>query len=148
MSKKMFILMGSSDTGKTTTFNHIFRQMSTLFLEQLVYFYRHSNGIDFLTVFKNKHNQRIGIYSAGDNEEEIRSSLYELNNQCCDFIFGTSRTKGKGYEIIEKYASLFYGHSTELDIIKWYRKEGANDKDNKRVEKELFSDINKLFEIN
>lgn len=142
--KKLFILYGAGNTGKTTTFNKLLEKINAKYLDKLVYFSRHSNNIDFIAVFQYE-NMRIGFYSSGDSEWEISHNLYELHHKQCDFIFGTSRTRGAGCEMLEKFATLFYGHSEENDVIEWFAKERATDEDNMKVTKTLFSAMEKLI---
>lgn len=141
MSEHLFILYGAANTGKTTTFNKLFETICDNFLANLIYFERDENLIDFIAVFQNG-DIKVGLYSAGDGEIQIRHNLYQLNNYNCDYIFGTSRTRGKGIEVLNKYAELF--HDTN-ENIKWYKKEDATDEDNSNVVKQLFKELQKLL---
>ncbi|ENY4620528.1 hypothetical protein JKO92_001008, partial [Neisseria gonorrhoeae] len=49
------------------------------------FFERYGNGLDFVAVFDHE-GQRIGFYSSGDNEYEVRRNLYKLYSHNCDFI--------------------------------------------------------------
>lgn len=141
MNKKIFILFGAANKGKTTTFNLLLNQTCRKFSEHLIYFERYNNGYDFLAVFDNGEN-RIGLYSSGDNEKEVSHNLYQLNSHHCDFIFGTSRTRGGSCIAINRYSILL--HDTE-DVIEWYEKIEASDQDNERAGKELFSKLKQLL---
>ncbi len=135
MEKKVFILYGAANKGKSTTFNMLFNQICRKFSENLVFFRRFGNGLDFVAVFDNGE-KRIGLYSAGDGEEEVSRNLYELYEQGCDFVLGTSRTRGGSCAAINRYAMLLEGSE---EIIEWYEKIEASDADNERAGKELFS---------
>lgn len=72
----------------------------------------------------------------------VSHNLYELNHQYCNFIFGTSRTRGGSRNTVKNYASLFY---PEADVIEWYEKKEANDQDNNKNAKLLFNELKKLL---
>ncbi|CAM2967911.1 hypothetical protein Q7560_06520 [Glaesserella parasuis] len=141
MSEHLFILYGAANTGKTTSFNELFEKICHNFLANLIYFERNENLIDFIAVFQNS-DITVGLYSAGDGEIQIRHNLYQLNNHNCDYILGTSRTRGKGVGVLNKYAELF--HDTN-ESIKWYKKEDATDEDNSNIVKQLFKEFQKLL---
>ena len=141
MEKHLFILYGTGNTGKTTTLNLLFKKACEQFSDNLVYFRRNRDSADFCAVFQHG-NIKIGLYSSGDNEWNVSHNLYELNHQHCNFIFGTSRTRGGSCDAIENYTSLFY---PEEDVIEWYEKEEANDQDNNKKAKLLFNELKKLL---
>ncbi|AKO63765.1 hypothetical protein BB032_03585 [Neisseria gonorrhoeae] len=82
---KIFILYGAANKGKSTTLNTLFNQICRKFSKFLVFFERYGNGLDFVAVFDHE-GQRIGFYSSGDNEYEVRRNLYKLYSHNCDFI--------------------------------------------------------------
>lgn len=141
---KIFILYGAANKGKSTTLNTLFNQICWKFSKFLVFFERHGNGLDFVAVFDHE-SQRIGFYSSGDNEYEVRRNLYKLYSHNCDFIFGTSRTRGGSCDAVGCYAELLHG---DVNIINWCEKFEPTDEDNERAVKELFKSfkniINKL----
>lgn len=141
MEKHLFILYGKGNTGKTTTLNLLFKKTCEQFLDNLVYFRRNEGSADFCAIFQ-KGDVKVGLYSSGDNEWHVSHNLYELNHQYCNFIFGTSRTRGGSRNAVKNYASLFY---PEEDVIEWYEKEEANDQDNNKKAKLLFNELKKLL---
>lgn len=141
MEKHLFILYGASNTGKTTTLNLLFKKACEQFLDNLVYFRRNEGSADFCAIFQ-KGDVKVGLYSSGDNEWHVSHNLYELNHQYCNFIFGTSRTRGGSRNAVKNYASLFY---PEADVIEWYEKKEANGQDNNKNAKLLFNELKKLL---
>lgn len=141
MSEHLFILYGAANTGKTTSFNELLEKTNQRFLANLIYFERDENFTDFIAVFQ-RDNIKVGLYSSGDGEWQIKRNLYQLNNHNCNYIFGTSRTRGKGVETLDKYAELFHDSK---ENIKWYKKEDATDEDNSNVVKQLFKEIQELL---
>lgn len=146
MEKKIFVLYGAGSKGKTTTLNLLFNQICRKYSEYLIYFERNEYRADFRAVFK-KDNVVIGLYSSGDNEDEVSHNLYQLDAYQCDYVFGTSRTKGGSCVAVNRYAVLV--HDSE-DAIEWIDKQYAdNEADELEINtedgKKLFSIFKKLF---
>lgn len=99
--KKIFILKGKSETGKTTKINQI--------AEWIIVNYGCSNTISFdpTNLLKDTHGiltikkLTIGINSPGDTEAEVKKvdnliSKFTENPSAPDIIICSCRTKGKG----------------------------------------------------
>ena len=112
--KKIFILKGKSETGKTTKINEV--------AEWIISNYCCSNtiGLDSNNLLKDTHGiltikrMTIGINSAGDTETEVKKidNLKPYNSESKnipDIIICSSRTKGKG----RKYIINNYNRSTD-----------------------------------
>lgn len=142
MGKNIFILYGAANTGKTTTFNDLFNQKCQAFLSNLVYFKRNEHTKDFVAVF-NSAAGHIGFYTEGDDNERVSNNLDILKNYDCEFVFGTSRTRGGSCDAVEAYAELKHGTK---DAIHWIKKGERSNEDNKEKMEELFSHMQKIFE--
>lgn len=144
--KKVFILYGAANRGKTTTFNLLFNKLCCEYSEYLIWFERFENRDDFRAVFK-KDDITIGLYSSGDNGKEVGRNLYHLDCWHCDYVFGTSRTSGSSRNAVNKYAVLI--HDSE-DVIEWIEKEYAHNQNdrlavNKQAAKKLFGKFKEIF---
>ncbi|WP_416191581.1 hypothetical protein [Neisseria sp. CCUG12390] len=144
--KKVFILYGAANRGKTTTFNLLFNQICRKHSEDLIYFKRNEYRADFVAVFK-KGGITIGLYSSGDNEHEVSHNLYHLDAYRCDYVFGISRTRGGSCVAVNRYAELVHGSQ---DIICWIEKDYANNEvdeleQNTKTGKKLFQEFIRLF---
>lgn len=144
--KKVFILYGAANRGKTTTFNLLFNKLCCEYSEYLIWFERFENRDDFRAVFK-KDNVTIGLYSSGDNGKEVGRNLYHLDCWYCDYVFGTSRTSGSSCVAVNKYAVLI--HDSE-DVIEWIEKEYTHNPNdelavNKQAVKKLFGQFKEIF---
>ncbi len=98
--KKIFVLKGNSDTGKTTKINTI--------AEWIINKYNIPNTINLdVTDLKKDtygiltiNNLRIGINSAGDNFDLVRK--IDSLAPTCDIIIASCRTKGITYQHLKK----------------------------------------------
>lgn len=148
MEKKIFILSGAGNTGKTTTFNFLFKKLSRKYSGYLIYFKRNSNRPeDFCAVFKND-GVVIGLYSAGDSAEEVNRNLDSLVKYKCDYIFGASRTKGSSCDAIIQYAQSKYGSADVIEWIEKVREEGSDEQHivNKEAAKILYRKFKQILE--
>ncbi|MCG7656233.1 hypothetical protein [Wielerella bovis] len=144
--KKVFILYGAANRGKTTTFNLLFNKLCCEYSEYLIYFERDEYSADFWAVFK-KDDVTIGLYSLGDYGDEVNHNLYQLDAYRCDYVFGTSRTRGGSCAAVNRYATLIRNSE---DVIEWIEKEYAlNQNDelavNKQAVKKLFGQFKEIF---
>ncbi|WP_432672124.1 hypothetical protein [Flavobacterium sp. SM2513] len=100
--KKIFILKGGDDTGKTTKINHIIDWILTNYtiLNSVV---KPINQIDRYGIIQ-INKLTIGFNTAGDNETEVKKidNLNGLLNNYneLDIIICACRTKGKGRQYI------------------------------------------------
>lgn len=143
--KKVFILYGAANRGKTTTFNLLFNKLCCEYSEYLIWFER-ENRDDFRAVFK-KDDVTIGLYSLGDYEDGVNHNLYQLDAYRCDYVFGTSRTRGGSCAAVNRYATLI--HDSE-DVIEWIEKEYTHNPNdelavNKQAVKKLFGQFKEIF---
>ncbi|TXD80701.1 hypothetical protein ESY86_20285 [Subsaximicrobium wynnwilliamsii] len=116
--RKIFILKGKSETGKTTKINQI--------AEWIINNYGCANtiGLNTTNYLKDTHGiltvnkLTIGINSSGDNEWEVKKidNLSLPNDERPDIILCTCRTKGKGrkhirdnYNRTNGWLSVFIG---------------------------------------
>lgn len=147
MEKKIFILSGAGNTGKTTTFNLLFNKLSRKYPGYLIYFERNLSRADFCAVFKNGEIV-IGLYSAGDLKEEVNRNLDSLAKYKCDYIFGASRTKGRGCDAIIQYAQSKYGSADVIEWLEKVREEGSDEQHivNKEAAKILYRKFKQILE--
>ena len=143
---KVFILYGAANRGKTTTFNLLFNKLCFEYSEYLIYFERDEYSADFSAVFK-KDNVVIGLYSSGDDQGAVSHNLYQLDAYRCDYVFGTSRTRGGSCAAVNRYATLIHDSDKAID---WIEKEYANNQNdelavNKQAVKKLFDKFEKIF---
>lgn len=107
--KKIFVLKGKSETGKTTKINQT--------AEWIINYYSSTNtiGPTPLIYLEDTHgilminNLSIGINSSGDDEWQVKKidDLKLSNNDSPDIIICACRTKGKG----RKYINDNYSYS-------------------------------------
>jgi hypothetical protein len=95
--KKIFILKGGDDTGKTTKINQVAEWIIT------TYTVPNTIGLDITNYRKDTFGiltigkLKIGINSAGDNEKEVKKIDSLINPDYeIDIIICACRTKGKG----------------------------------------------------
>ena len=143
--KKMYLLRGAANKGKTTTLINLAVQLLTKFPEKLIYFEK-MGEVDYVAVWR-KGDKTLGIYSGGDNKWVVFRNLGILHNWSCNYIVGTVRTYGGSCHTAEAYNHLFNNQdqSKEKEII-WIDKTAANDKDNNQCQKELFKIVKEILQ--
>ncbi|KIX19892.1 hypothetical protein SY27_15275 [Flavobacterium sp. 316] len=103
--KKILIVKGVSNTGKTTIINEVidwvidnYTNTNTITLEW--------NGVDRFGLIQ-VGNFRIGFISEGDTYDHVKKRLNEMHNLDCDVIVCACRTRLSSYSAVWEFINLY-----------------------------------------
>ncbi len=102
--KKLVIVKGISNIGKTATLEALIKQLLASGYRPVV----PQNAADVTSfLICEKDNHRVGVITFGDpsTEEDVEGCLNECLNHNCDTIFAASRTSGAVYDLLYRFAS-------------------------------------------
>ena len=109
--RALYVLVGASHAGKTTTLNGLayrLAQMPTRRLDGALPQSRDYSENQYcfeVTIFSRVC--RVGISTAGDNADKIEAAFSYFSSWECDIGFVASKTSGDSIDAIEKKAKLF-----------------------------------------
>jgi len=102
---KIYCVVGVSNAGKTRTLNEVSQQIGKKYSSSPRILNQRRTK-DILHVYDKVNNQKVGIESQGDNDQQIMISLQTLIVQeRCDIVFCACRSKGKTYQAVHSWQS-------------------------------------------
>lgn len=104
--KKIIVVKGKSEVGKTTSIKQIYQWIKTNYIVRNI-LPNTWTGADIKTIIE-ADNFRIGICSAGDYGDIVKSYLAEFEKYNCHLIICACRTKGETFHAIQSYWSKGY----------------------------------------
>lgn len=99
MKRKLIVLQGPSNAGKTTSLHFLYKILMANSDAKLISFKAIGLKLDFIaTISIGGH--LVGVFNRGDVPKEVEESLQELMGKNCRVIIGAAHTKGKIKDVL------------------------------------------------